>query len=83
MIHVRVPADLKKVAKAVAEANGLDLSSCIRMFLQHLKMRGTIPLPSLTINGFTEEEEKEILRRARGPFRKMKSTKDFLRKARS
>ncbi len=66
-IHVRVPAKLKKSAQEVAEANGLDLSSCIRMFLTHMDIRGTLPLPTLTINGFTEEEEEEILRRAQEP----------------
>lgn len=64
-IHVRIPAHLKKAAQRVAEANGLDLSSCIRMFLTHMDIRGSLPLPQLTVNGFTEEEEKEILRRSR------------------
>ena len=81
MIHVRVPADLKKIAQQVAEANGLDLSSCIRMFLKHMKVRGTIPLSPLTVNGFTEEEEEEILRRAREPSKKVKNAKELLRKA--
>lgn len=64
-IHVRVSEKLKKSAQRVAEANGLDLSSCIRVFLTHMDVRGTLPLPALTVNGFTEEEEEEILRRAK------------------
>lgn len=66
-IHVRVPQKLKRAAEKVAEANGLDLSSCIRMFLTHMDVRGAMPIPPLTINGFTEEEEEEILRRAKEP----------------
>lgn len=66
-IHVRVSDKLKKAAQKVAEANGLDLSSCIRVFLTHMNVRGVMPLPSLTVNGFTEEEEEEILRRAKEP----------------
>lgn len=77
-IHIRVPANLKKIAMDVAKANGLDLSSCIRMFLQHMKMRGTIPLEPLTVNGFTEAEEAEILRRAQGPFLEAKDADDLL-----
>ena len=65
IINIRVPAALKKAAQKIAEANGLDLSSCIRMFLVHMQVRGTLPLPTLTINGFTVEEEEEILRRVR------------------
>lgn len=64
-IHVRVSDKLKKSAQKVAEANGLDLSSCIRVFLTHMNVRGVMPLPSLTVNGFTEEEEEEILRRTK------------------
>lgn len=66
-IHVRVSEKLKKSAQKIAEANGLDLSSCIRVFLTHMDMRGIVPLPSLTVNGYTEEEEEEILRRAKEP----------------
>ena len=66
-IHVRVAEKLKKAAQKIAEANGLDLSSCIRMFLVHMNVRGTVPLPHLTVNGFTEEEEEEILRRRKEP----------------
>lgn len=65
IINIRVPVRLKRAAKKIAEANGLDLSSCIRMFLVHMEIRGTVPLPRLTVNGFTEEEEDEILRRAK------------------
>lgn len=66
-IHIRLSSKLKQAAEKVAEANGLDLSSCIRMFLTHMDVRGAVPLPSLTVNGFTEEEEAEILRRTKEP----------------
>lgn len=74
-IHLRLPDDLKAAAQAVAEANGLDLSTCIRMFLHQLKVRGTIPLSPLTVNGFTEEEEEEILRRSKEPRIQFKSVR--------
>lgn len=76
-IHLRVPAALKKAAQKIAEANGLDLSSVIRMFLVQMKMRGTIPMKPLTINGFTEDEENEILERSKGPFIHAKNAKEF------
>jgi addiction module RelB/DinJ family antitoxin len=66
-IHIRVPAKLKKAVQEIAEANGLDLSSCIRIFLTHMNVRGIMPLPHLTVNGFTEEEEREILKRIEEP----------------
>ena len=44
-IHIRVPVKLKKAAQRVAEANGLDLSSAIRMYLKHMEVRGTLLQP--------------------------------------
>ncbi len=83
-IHIRVPGKLKKAAQKVAEANGLDLSSCIRMYLTHMEVRGTMPLPPLTVNGFTEAEEEEILRRAREePRMKIQNIKTYLKKFKS
>lgn len=81
-IHIRVPGKLKKAAQKIAEANGLDLSSAIRIYLTHMDIRGTLPLPSLTVNGFTEEEEEEILRRDREePRIKIQSIKEFLKES--
>jgi addiction module RelB/DinJ family antitoxin len=66
-IHLRLSTKLKKSAEAIAAANGLDLSSCIRMFLTHMNVRGALPLPPLTVNGFTVEEEDAILRAMNEP----------------
>lgn len=82
-IHLRLPDDLKKAAQAVAEANGLDLSTCIRMYLHYLQVRGTLPLPALSVNGFTAEEEEEILRRSQGKRIRVKNAKAALKHFRS
>lgn len=82
-IHLRVPDDLKKAAQEVAEANGMDLSTCIRMYLHHLQVRGTIPLQPLTVNGFTEEEEQEILHRKQEPTVGVKNVEEMLRQFRA
>lgn len=78
-IHIRLSNKLKKSAQRVAEANGLDLSSCIRMFLTHMDIRGTLPLPALTVNGYTEAEEEEILRRAQEPSIPIEKLDAFLK----
>lgn len=78
-IHVRLSEKLKKSVQKVAEANGLDLSSCIRMFLTHMNVRGVMPLPPLTVNGYTEEEESEILRRAKEPTIRIDNLDAFFR----
>lgn len=61
-LNIRVDKKLKKLAQAVAEGMGLDLSTCVRMLLTQMAQRGTLPLPRLTANGFTEAEEEQILR---------------------
>lgn len=78
-IHVRVSAKLKKSVQKIAEANGLDVSTCIRVFLTHMNIRGVMPLPALTVNGFTEEEEEEILRRAKEPSIRIDNLDNFFR----
>lgn len=78
-IHVRVSEKLKKSVQKIAEANGLDLSSCIRVFLTHMNVRGVMPLPSLTINGYTEAEEDEILRRAKEPATRIDNLDEYFK----
>jgi addiction module RelB/DinJ family antitoxin len=79
-IHIRLSSKLKKATQKIAEANGLDLSTCIRVFLTHMNVRGTMPLPSLTVNGFTEEEEEEILRRTKEPSIRIDDLDEFFKK---
>ena len=79
-IHIRLSKKLKEATQKIAEANGLDLSTCIRVFLTHMNVRGTMPLPSLTVNGFTEEEEAEILRRTKEPSTRIDNVDTFFKK---
>ena len=66
-VHVRLPRKLKRDALRVFEANGLDVSSAIRLFFAHVSIRGTMPLPWLTINGLTPEFEQSLLRQIDNP----------------
>ncbi|MSR86826.1 hypothetical protein EXS70_01485 [Candidatus Peribacteria bacterium] len=66
-IHIRMPRKLKRDALKVFEANGLDVSSAIRLFFMHTTMQGTVPLPRVTVNGFTPEFEASLLKQIRNP----------------
>ena len=46
--HVRLPAELKKKAQEVAELNGVDLATIVRMLFTQMAHRGTVPIPWLT-----------------------------------
>ena len=61
-IQVRTDDDVKKRAKAILEALGLDLSSAINLYLRQIVIREGIPFKIVTENGFTTEEEIEMLR---------------------
>lgn len=59
--HVRLSKKLKKDAQSVIEQNGLDMPSAVRLFLSHVVSRGTIPLQWITVNGFTQKAEQDVL----------------------
>lgn len=77
-INLRVSDRTKKNVQKIAEKNGMDLSTCIRMFLAFMEVKGAYPLPLLTINGYTEEEEAELLRRAEGPMVSFNSVEEAM-----
>lgn len=66
-IHIRLPRKLKRDAQKVIERNGLDVTSAIRLFFTHMTIRGTIPLPWLTVNGLSPELEESLLKQMRNP----------------
>lgn len=78
-IHVRLPRKLKHLAQKILKANGMDFSSAIRLFFAHIAIRGTIPLPWITMNGLTPEFEESLLRQIRKPdvVATLKSKKDI------
>ncbi len=77
--HVRLPVELKKKAKKIAELNGADLATLVRMFFTQMVRRGTVPMRWITMNGFTPELEEELGKLADdkenivGPFRSKKA----------
>lgn len=76
--HVRLPVKLKKQAQKIAEMNGADLGTIVRMFFTQMVHRGTVPMRFLTINGFTPEFEAELYKLSEdtanivGPFHSKK-----------
>ena len=60
-INVRIDRDTKEQAKATLEALGLDLSSGVKLFLKSVINTQSIPFEVRTKNGYTLQEEKEII----------------------
>ena len=64
-IQVRLESKLKNEAEATLGDMGLDLPTAIRIFLKKVVMTKKIPFSiqanALTENGFTEEQEENIL----------------------
>jgi len=64
-LQIRIDKETKVLAKEIFESLGLDMSSGIKMYLRQVVINKGIPFPVLTENGFTLEEEKEILKAAK------------------
>ncbi|MFA5789322.1 MAG: type II toxin-antitoxin system RelB/DinJ family antitoxin [Candidatus Gracilibacteria bacterium] len=60
-INIRTDEKRKKLATAIFNEMGLDMSSAIQLFLQQVIITKSIPFPIRTVNGFTPEQEKAIL----------------------
>ncbi len=60
-IQIRVGEDTKKKADRAFKNMGLDLSSGIKIYLQQVIHSGSIPFVIRTKNGFTPEQEKNML----------------------
>ncbi len=61
-INIRTDEKRKKLATAILNELGLDMSSAIQLFLQQVIITKSIPFPIRTVNGFTVEQEAAMLR---------------------
>lgn len=61
-INIRTDEKLKKAAGKVFKTVGLDMSNAVKLFLYQVVITKSIPFPVRTVNGFTVEEEKKILK---------------------
>lgn len=61
-IQVRMNPKLKKDVQKVLDAIGLDMSGAIHIYFRQITVMQGIPFPLRTVNGFTLEQEREILR---------------------
>jgi len=61
-INIRTDEKRKKLATAVLKEMGLDMSSAIQLFLQQVIITRSIPFPIRTVNGFTPEQERAMLK---------------------
>ena len=61
-IQIRIDAKIKKQADKTLKNMGLDLSSGIKLFLNQVIKAQAIPFQIRTVNGFTPEQEKRMIR---------------------
>ena len=60
-INIRIDRKTKDAAKETLEALGLDLSSGVKLFLRSVINTQSIPFEVRTKNGYTLQQEKEML----------------------
>jgi DNA-damage-inducible protein J len=61
-IQLRIDAKTKREAKKVFTEMGLDMSSGIKVYLSRVAQDKNIPFVVRTENGYTSEQEQEIIR---------------------
>ncbi|MBI4993324.1 MAG: type II toxin-antitoxin system RelB/DinJ family antitoxin [Candidatus Magasanikbacteria bacterium] len=60
-VQLRVDKKTKQAVAGIFQSLGLDLSTGVKIFFQQVLRYKGIPFPLVTENGFTEEEEAEII----------------------
>ena len=70
-IQIRIDIKLKKDAETVLSELGMDVPTAVRIFLKKVVISKSIPFElksqKLTVNGFTEEFENEVLEAEKDP----------------
>lgn len=61
-IQLRIDKVTKDKAQVIFKKMGLDMSSATKMFLSQVVRTKSIPFTVRTVNGFTPEYEKELLK---------------------
>ena len=74
-IQVRVDKNTKKQADKTFKKMGLDTSSGIKLFLHRVIQSRSIPFEIRTVNGFTPEQERKILKETEYALKHGKSYK--------
>lgn len=64
-IQVRVDSRIKKNADIAFKNMGIDMSSGVKLFLHQVVRSGSIPFVIRTENGFTPEQEQQMIRETR------------------
>jgi len=86
-IQVRIDQKIKNQAKKILDEVGLDMTSAIKVYLNQIVISKGIPFSIITENGFTIQQEREILQASEdakrginvdGPF-EGKAAIDFLK----
>jgi DNA-damage-inducible protein J len=62
ILSIRTDAATKKAAHKVFADMGLDLSTGVHMYLTRVAQDKAMPFTPRTVNGFTPEQEAQILR---------------------
>lgn len=61
-IQLRIDTKTKKEATKTLSALGLDMSSAVKLFLRNVVITQSIPLDLRTENGFTVEQEQQMIK---------------------
>ena len=72
-IQVRVDSRVKKSADVAFKNMGLDMSSGVKLFLHQVVRSGSIPFLIRTENGFTPEQEQQMIKETKAALKNSRS----------
>ena len=72
-IQVRIDAKTKREAKMVLEEIGMDSSTAVKILFKQMARTGRFPIELRTINGFTPNQEREMIRETKEAIKRGKS----------
>jgi len=72
-IQVRIDAKTKREAKMVLEEIGMDSSTAVKILFKQMARTGRFPIELRTINGFTPNQEREMIRETKEAIKHGKS----------
>jgi DNA-damage-inducible protein J len=76
-IQIRIDEKTKKQAKKTLEELGLDVSSAVKLFLRNVIITESIPFDIKTKNGFTRQQETQMLKEADEALKKGKRYRSY------
>lgn len=74
-VQIRIDDKTKRDAKRVLDSLGMDLSGAVKIYFRQISRMHGIPFPLVTSNGFTKNQEQQLILESNATLKAYKSGK--------